>query len=444
MPNESDYDLILVLNEAKGQYIEFDNKDLNLQEIRAKASKLKNIEKQINKIKKETISAEDPLLPVRDMMIQFIKNSDISSLEEGQELLSNLSTGFIEAVSPRTDWSPENDLLDNFTHHILELLSTLLEVAVKENLESAQKVILALGYNYSLKLFENNHFKQIDLLNDFFQNVADRYIARIPYIFIAVIQYYEWIGKKAFESLKNNPPTKPADERIKLIEDVSVSVGWLGERLILKVPIEETPLMLNHAYNNEFDALFNCLFEFSSSFTREQPTLYPLLIFDALEVVILRLIPVYKKDKHIQTGEIIYRLTNEFAQFATEAIDKGNGNGTYLALIKIRNVYLNLRKEELNENALSVLGLLIDIGLSLAGTNVSVSQDILIGKSLENWIIDAIVDSNENIDSQVYDGYIRIYPGQNQEKLWHFITRLGYLMQSSFGFDFDYRTGMHF
>jgi len=173
----------------------FENKEVSQEKIENTA---KAIEKEITQIKKRTEKSEDPLLAIRDMIVQFIRRSDLSSLTEAKELLLSVSTDFVDQVLPgnKNSWSPYNYMLRNFTDYLIDLLSTLLEIAEKEVLESAKKITLSVSYGYAEKCFEKRYFFELDLVHKFLRDKADASIGESSIIFLNVMEHYQNIGEE--------------------------------------------------------------------------------------------------------------------------------------------------------------------------------------------------------------------------------------------------------
>lgn len=396
---------------------------------------LKRVESEIEVIKKKVENAEDPLLPIRDMMIQFVKRSDLSSLEESSILIGQITETFFKTLPKTTkQWKAEDVLAMKYTEHLIELLETVIEIADKEQLESAKRIVIESSHKIALRLFENGSFSELDKIEEFWQRVADNSIGKSTILFQNIIKYYQEIGEKLFKSL-NDKASKPEDSQT-IIENIFRYIGWLGERLLIKLPFEESPLFMNYEYSTEYDTYYNCLLSFSSIYDREQPKLYPLIYFDALYVVLKRLAQIYKKNKRSRLDENIFSLAYAFSSFAESAIQAENGRGASLAAVRIKESYDELKKEGLDEEANDVIKLLVRIGMLAAINKDKLQAADFMGKSLDMWVIEELVKSGEEISGEVSESYIKSMGGDHNKR-WGFIVELGMRMGTNFGFMFD-------
>jgi len=403
---------------------------------------LKRIEAEINIIIKRVEHSEDPMLPIRDMMIQFIKKSDLSSLEESSVLVGQITKTFFKSL-PKTSkkWKPENVLALKYTQHLIELLETVLEVADKERLESAKRILLDSSYKIALKFFENRNFSELDKIEELWQKIADASIGKSTVLFQNIIGYYRNIGEMLFKLLKDNAYQKPIDGEI-IIDNLFRYIGWLGERLLIKLPLEETPLFRNLVYSTEYDDYYDCLITFSDIYNNDQPEAYPLIYFDALMVVMRRLVKIYKNDKKSQIYENIFSIAYAFSSFAKVAIQVENGDGAFLASSMIKETYKNLKDAGLDKEANDVIKLLVRVGIiAAANKDKLVTARFIMDKPLDQWVIEELANAHEDIADEVIESYIKTTGGSHETR-WGFIAELGKRMGTNFGLMFDPTTGM--
>jgi len=404
--------------------------------------RLAKINNHIRYIKESTTNSEDPLLPVRDMMIQFIRRSDLSSLTEAQDLLQAVSDDFINKLPKQTrvEWSPNDVLLTNFTRYQTELISTLLEISEKEELESAQKILLRFGFDLARSMLEKSHYREFDMMQKFFQRVADKSIGHSPTIFQEIIEFYQLAGEKLFDLIKDKSTAKHADKNEEFLNQIFRSVGWLGERLLTRLPFEESPIMMNYEHSTEYETLLNCVLTFSSDYDK-QPHSYPLIYFDCVYVVLKKLILISKSAKNNWLSDNIFSLAYTYASFAEEAIAVGNAEGACLAAINIKQVYEVAKKEGLDKEARDIIKLLVNLGIMASGKKEKLRTVNFMSKGLERWIADTLVESGENIDNEVLEKYIHAHGLEDHDGSWEFITKLGVRLGTNFGFAFDPKTG---
>jgi len=277
---------------------------------------LKQIEKIIRTIKEKVRMAEDPLLPIRDMMIQFKKRSDLSSIEEANHLLISISSDFYNKVPRVNDqvWMPENTLSLNYTQHLIETIETLLEISEKEQLESARKIILETSYQVALRLIEEEQYHVLGELEKFWKRIADDSIGKSSVLFQNIICYYKEVGDKIFNQVENRNSLNPSDEIISLLDNIFRHVGWLGERLLTKTSLEDSPLMMDNEYSTEYNDLYECLLFFSDVYDRRNPNLYPLIYFAYSDEIVHRFRLMSASKERSRTGKIIINQLDDMSK----------------------------------------------------------------------------------------------------------------------------------
>jgi hypothetical protein len=408
--------------------------------------KLEAIEKQIDLIKKRTAHSEDPIQPIRDMMIQFIKRADLNSLTDAREILISISNEFITKVPvhEKEIWSLDSELIKNYSMHFIELSAILLEVADKEGLESARKILLETVFEYGQILILKNHFSEFNIIQKFLEKISDASINNSPSIFQAIMNFYQSIGDLIFDSFGKKPDLERNDERKNVLDALFRSIGWLGERLLTKISLEDSLLINNFDNTTEYDTYFNCLLSFSYRYDREQPRQYPQIYFASLYVVLHKLVQIYKKDKTINLGENIFTIAYAFASFANSAIIAGNSDGASLAVIRLKDAYDDLKENDLKKDADDVLRLFVRIGILAAGNKEKLHMVDFLSGPLDEQVADILVSSGTAIDKEVLDSYLHTYEVLNHDASWEFITKLGMRMGTNFGLGFDPNTGLRY
>lgn len=423
-----------------------EERDVRLRsELEAENNDLDAIEGEIKAIKQKVADAEDPLLPVRDMMILFIKRSDLSSLNESSSLLSSTSIDFITKIPRSKDdkWLPDDSLPMGFTHHLIETLQALLEIAEKEGVESAKQEILKVSLSYATSLFSLGYYQELQEVESFWQSVADTSIGKSSKIFKNIVEYYWMLGVEVFDSLEENPTIEKQGGRKDVLDSIFRNVGWLGERMLVKLPLEDSPLMSNYEYSTEYDALLNCLLGFSDIYNRSHPNLYPLIYFDALYVVFRKLVHIYKQQEVRKLDDNIFDIAYAFSSFAEKAIKAKNASGAGLSVVRIWELYVELKRARLDKHAHDAIELLVGIGFLAAAYQNKLERVDFMSKQIHEWIIDKLVSSGESVENAVMNSYIHsaIEISDGHDDAWGFITHLGKRMGTNFGFAFDPGTG---
>ena len=340
-------------------------------------------------------------------------------------------------------WIPENSLPKGFTKHLINTLKTLMEIAQKEELESAKKIILEVSLSYAMCLLDLGYYEELETVQAFWRKVADDSAGQSPSIFQEVMDYYRKIGERALESLDEKSIVLHRRRPKDVLDDVFRSVGWLGERMLSKVPLEDSPLMLNYEYSSEYDALLNCLLSFEYIYSERHPASYPLIYFDALYVVLRKLIEIYTKDRHRKLEENILSIGYAFLSFAERAIAAKNASGAALAVLRVWDAYEELKDAGLDNQALSVIKPLVRVGILAFDYQDRLESVDFMPKTIHEWISEKLAGSGEQLEGAVMDAYIHgaTETRVRHDSAWAFITNLGKRMGTNFGLMFDPSTG---
>ncbi len=358
-------------------------------------------------------------------------------------MLISVSNIFINNVpNKKADkWSPEDVLLRNFTHYLIEMLSTLLEIAEKEGLESAKNIVLIVGYEYSSTMLQKRNYSEMEKLLEFLQSIADASIGKSSIIFQNIIKYFQTTAEGILDSLKDKPDNEEQDDRLRILDIIFRSIGWLGERLLTKIPIEDTPIMMNYDYSTNYDLLLNCLISLGDRYDHYHPNLYPIIFFDAIYVVIKKLIKINEVENLRRLEENIYALAFTFRSFAESAIRVGNIDGAYLAAMKIKKTYKIIKEASMEKLSEDVIKLMVRIGFMVASNKDITSTISSMEKPLEQFAADALVESGVSIRDEVLDSFTDINSYLDHDASWNFIADLGMRLGTNFGFTFDPSTG---
>lgn len=429
-------------DDASGETEEERRARLN-NEVEARNQELESIQRQIDSIKRKVADAADPLLPMRDMMIQFVKRSDISSLNEASNVLSTISADFITRVPVASDakWLPEGSLPKAFTMELIETLETLMEISDKEGLESAKRETLEVSFSYATHLLDLGYFQELERVEAMWRKVADDSLGVSPTIYQQVINYHCKVGERVLHSFREQP-ANGLENRKRVLDRVFQSIGWLGERMLVKVPLEDSPIMTNLTHSTEHDALFNCLLGFSDTYNYEHPTSYPLIYFDALFVVFLKLIQTHDEQRHGKHDDDLFVLMFAFSSFAEKAIEAQNSQGAALAALNLWKAYKELKDAELHKKARDAINLLVGVGMLAAAHQSKLEGVDFLNGPIHEWVLGKLVEVRENVEDAVMQSYLKgIGSEQGHDDRWTFITRLGQQLGTNFGLAFDPATG---
>ena len=402
------------------------------------------LKQKIISIKTKTIKSEDPFQPLRDMAIQFIKHSEISSLSESINLFSLKSIEFVDKLSKMDlpeEWIPESVLSREFTLNFIDNQKILLEIANKEGLDVSKKYILKASLNYCLELIKGNYYEELKQILKFWKDTADISIGVSSYIFQEIIHFYHIVGNMLFNSLLEDTTKDQYIIRTRALEDIFIDIGWLGERLLIRILLEESPIMRNFGYRSEFDDFYEFLLSFSDRYDNDLPNAYPFIFFDAIDVVLRRLMLIQERENGSNLKDKIYTLLFVYATFAEKALEVNNANGAALAAKSIKKIYTKLKENGFDDIARDTFLNLVRIGILAREHRETLEIVMFIGLPLDEWIINQLVESGEDVEDQVMENYFQTIGMANHDARWSFITELGGRLGTNFGFMFDPYTG---
>jgi hypothetical protein len=402
-------------------------------------SKKRELERQLSdnkktyeKVKKAVKHAQDPMEALDALMIRAINSMDLGTINEVQSVLLGISADFISNYRNKRDskeWSPYLGMGRKYLEYLTEIFRVHLSMCDRQKLDSATfKILETSGEIANLVISAN--LNDLDVMLTFWKEVADNAIGKSREVFSRVIQLYRNFAGYAFE--------KGIEDNENWLEEIFRHLGWLGERLVSRIGIEEKPLMRDHQYFSEYDQLFEVLLTCSHEYNNKYPTSYPLIYFDFVHVILLQLVSIAKKTQNQRLMENIFSCLYIYSSFAEAAIPKGNSRGAALATIRLRGCYDTLVSEGLRESANEAIGLLVIIGGMAARYKDKLQKvEFVRGGLIDQYIMDIAVTSpfRDKISHTVREAYIR------QDTDWDFVVEMGKRLQTNFGFMFDWTTG---
>ena len=427
-------------NKKIGKSIEINKDDIdldsilnNLKEYKQKSPKYKKYLKRYMKLKKQIKSSTDPLEPINYIIIQSIKRMDLRTLDEAIEALTNITNNFIESMpksKKEEPWDPDSELLYYYSIYLLENTEMFIEICGEQKIDSLKLKVLGISGNYTDLLLEIDQTNALFPVLSFWKKVADNSIGKSSETFKKIISYYDKCGKAIFNS----------NERV--LDEVFRNLGWLGERLLSKKEFEEKPLISDIDYYTEYDELMSCIISFGDEFKRN-PSKYPLIYFDAVLVVFLKLILLFIKNKeNSDLKENLLDCIFIHYYFAEEAIESGNSRGAGLAVQRIHKYYKELVKNKLDDEVRIALEQLAKISLKAAAFSEKLEKVDFLFEKIDEWAKKKLIETNspDIISNVLHEGLIKTSDG-DYDLVWKYIIELGHEMQTNFGFMFDWKTG---
>jgi len=412
--------------------------ELPEEERRRKEYKKQELEKELSekkktyeKVKKVVEHAQDPMEPLDALMLRAINNVDLATINEIQTVLIRVSADFIDNYKDGEDskeWSPYSGIIRKYLGYLTELLRTHLDMCDRQKLDSTKVKILETSERIAKQIIVANA-NEINVILRFWKEVADNAIGKSREVFNKIIQLYRSLADYAFK--------KGIEDNKNWLNEIFRDLGWLGERLISRLGIEEKPLMLDHDYSNEYDQLLEALSSFSYEYNNKYPNSYPIIFFDFVDVMFHQIISISKKTESRRLKENIFDCLDTYFSFAEVAIPKSNSNGAALAIVRLEATYEKLTSEGMEESAKEAIGLLVRLGGVAADHRDKLVRVKFVGKPIDEYIIDIAVGSpfRDKVVNTVRETYLHF------DSDWNFVIEMGKRLETNFGFMFDWTTG---
>jgi len=409
--------------------------ELQKKEFDHKLSDNKKIHAQLTKW---LARAQDPMEPLVASMLRAINNVDLATIDEIQKVIINKSGEFINHYKEneqQKEWGPDLDIIPKFLNYLVDIFRTYLNMSERQKLDSTKISILETSYVIAGQVISANP-GHINVFLNLWKETADSEIGKSRLVFNRIIELYQRLLKWVFENgITNNE---------RWTDDIFRHLGWLTERLITRIGIEQKPLMRDYDYSNEYDQIFETLFTCSQAYKNRYPETYPLIFFDFVDVLFLQLVSTAKNNSDQKLRENIFECLYVYFEFAEAAISKSNSRGAALATTRLSASYDKVYSEGLKESAAEGIGLLVRLGLAAFDHKDKLEiVDFLSYKSIAEHIMDKVSQSQlrNKVEESVRDAYLH---SDYEKSKWSYVLEMGKRLETNFGFMFDWNTGEYY
>jgi len=410
---------------------------ISIKEFKEQDPNYKIYLKKYRKLKNKSDLAFNPLEPVNDIIFKSIVKLDIKTVTESRDILCRVIKNFISNAPKPNDkeiWNPDNNLITYFVDLILENTEIQIDICDSQKIYTLRIEIIKTIKCLYLESIKYNNLAGLDNIFSFWKKIADDSINRDKRLFKLIISYYRDCCEKLFRNY---------DENSRYIENIFRNIGWIGERLLTKKDFEVKPLMMDSDYFNEYDELLELVLTFEDKYI-EQPNSYPLIYFDAIDVIFLKLIEILPKTpENYDIKNNIFQLSYIYFSFCTKAMENENSRGAGLATLRLQENYEKLMGKNLEKEAKDIIKLLVRIGAYSAEYRESLKRVGFLGDTIEEFLLNKLSRENDFIDSissELKEVIIKSYD-KNMDLIWDFIKKLGKKMHTNFNFRFDWETG---
>jgi hypothetical protein len=391
--------------------------------------------------KRAVANATDPLDPLIPIVVKALKDSDLKTVDNFCDILIRISSEFIGYLEnenkSNAEWDPYDGLAEKYLKFLTDYVKILLELSEKHQLNIGKIKLLNATERVAKEIVQRNRQFEMMVLFDFWKDVGGVSISKSDEVFTTIINNYKEIIDYYFDhkQIRDNEALK----------GIFRSLSWLGRRLLRKENIFDKPTMRGEYGSDTFNLLLGTLLSYESEYNNNHPDSYPLLYFDAIEVITKQLLELYVDPEKKWLKSNIIDCVFVFYSFGQAAISVQNEEGAALATLRLGQLY----KESLKLNAHDVGGEIADLLVRLGG-HAAANLKKLTGKNflgcrLEQYVIkflrEKIPDFNygKELERVVLD---IILPGEGDHDIrWNYVKELGKALQTNFGMNFDWRNG---
>ena len=359
-------------------------------------------------LQKKVKNTQNPFSDANQIALEAIGRLDLRTyyrfLAELESFFSSLFDQLDEQSQQSISWNPNKDLPEHAVRLLIDLFLSHLEMIDQFGLHSARIEILRTTDRLAKVLVKNTNHNALARLASFWKRMADKYMVGQPQLYTQIVNSFRDIIVSITE----------VDGDGESANEMYRDLGWLGEKLFLKEAVlEEEPLMPDDMEQSSLlDDLMNAVLKVGDIYTDKHPQWYPLIYFDAVDVIFLRIVEAVSKGtiKIKNSEQSIFNLLWVYSSFAEEALMVGNSSGAALSAMRLKASVEELHKVSLEKRRNEAIDLLLWLAAFAAGHHDKFeSTDLLSGKTFEDWVIDAIMPYMDSYDisSEVLEIYIK-------------------------------------
>lgn len=378
--------------------------------------------REYEKKKKLARKLENPLLPLESYITQSIRRNDLQTTIDALHVLEET----IIQLSNSKDFNK----LDRLVEYYRVVIENGVELAGSLGLQSFIHELIESTSRLSNELIVSRQFSAINQVLEFWQAQADESIGVHPTNFKMIVANIRECGE-----------TIVRDKKIKwkdcedLLDNISRTLGWLGERMLSKGEPEKKAIM-NLEYQSEFDALMNAVTGIGWGFHSDRPKAYPLIFFDSLYVIARKLAPyVHADPERNDLSDSLFSLMYELDSFATSAIRAGNVSGASLAILRLKEHIEIAEKNSLEEQKRYVLESIFRVGAYAASYGMVKIADFLTGKDMTDAVL-AIIQKHigtHNLDHEAREVLIKFDYYKDHKAAMDYLRAAGSVLGTNFG-----------
>jgi hypothetical protein len=380
---------------------------------------------------------DNPLTPLTDSLVYFIRKPDITSLNEGIKVFNKLVSGYIKECN-NEEFININDKnhISNFCDLILENISYLLEVCEIENLQSTTNSLFSITSELLQSLYENNYYKEQKKIFAF----LERYAMNHPNMPTVILD--NLVNQLEKSAVKIHTITNLSERDISnKVSSVLVAFSSIFSVIANENGEEMKTKFSNYEHRSRIQSLFYPLIELND-FYIQNPNSYPHDYYLVLQSILDYFVRLGVSSLDYEIKNMVFDIGYSFIRFGEVAIKSSNTDGVALVILNMDKFFEKFENKSFHQHSISLYKSYIKFAIIAFIDQSNLSFDISY-KEIPKYLQNKISEFKDPIDDLIRDIHAESI-GQNQIEVFEFITKLGKLMNTNFGLMFDYRTGKVF
>lgn len=392
-------------------------------------AKEKQYRKDLKKYESDQVrlaAMENPLFPLEAYLIRSIRDGNVTIARKTLEAFEEIIKNSIADKNFKGDYA-----LISYYKTVLENAD---ELAQSVGLQSVSLELLDSSSRVADMFIQYQLYPQINVLLEYWQALASEAMRKAPTVFKRSVDIMSDVGRSMLR-VKNTTWEQIGD----LVDNISRSLGWLGERL-LDQPPERRALMLNTDYSTEFDAVMNAVSEIGWGIRSDRPEMYPLIHFDSLFVIANKLASYVTDDEYNNdNGNSLFSLMYDVYSCGEAAILAKNMEGACLALLRLEEHCKIAEEHGLEKHKQQVLNEILRLGALAAGKDLQGIAHFMISRNASS-LSEAATDvlskhvRGYDLNHEAHEIMIKLVTGGNDyEKVKQYLAKTGHVLGTDFG-----------
>lgn len=375
--------------------------------------------------KEKLAKMENPLFPLETYLTRSIQRGNIT-------IVVNTLKSFEDIIGDLIK-DKENEGLEAIIRYYKTVLENAHELAQSVGLQSISLELLNSSSRVADELLESQKYTHLNTLLEYWKPLAGESLGDNPMLFRKTVGI---IGEVSSSVIRQKDGQW--DDMGTFVDNVSRSLGWLGERLLEKGAPERRTIM-HDDYETEFGVLVNAVLGIGWELHSNRADIYPLIYFDCLYVIAKKLAPYAKADegKDRDNSNTLFSLMYDVFSFGEAAIVAGNLDGAVLSLLRLDEHLEIAEDNDMRELRQHILDEIFRLGALAAGNEMQGLPYFLHsrGGNLAEAAINTLKKRSlgYNLDGEAREILIKASTNTNHEKIREYLFQAGQELGTDFG-----------